>query len=172
MAKKPSKLNFFTKLNLRVNCFNLGQSCCETPNGYGCCPTENAICCGDGIHCCPQGSTCDITTATCIWPQVRQTWATIKTMYSIPMFNPCGLFLMYVKMNNSFNKNNFVLNLSFKHSRWFAFSRLRCWPNLRRDEPITSTCWPKTKNPVRMWPSAALNRKPGQNLFSTFLDFD
>ena len=48
-----------------------GQSCCETSSGFGCCPTENAICCGDGLHCCPQGSTCDITTATCIWPQVR-----------------------------------------------------------------------------------------------------
>jgi len=38
-----------------------GQStCCEltTPGVYGCCPYENAVCCGDHEHCCPYGYTC------------------------------------------------------------------------------------------------------------------
>lgn len=61
--------DFLTCPNSNFQCLK-GQSCCETLDGWGCCPTENAICCGDGEHCCPQGSTCDITTATCIWPQV------------------------------------------------------------------------------------------------------
>lgn len=34
------------------------QTCCLTPSGVGCCPYENAVCCGDGIHCCPWGYQC------------------------------------------------------------------------------------------------------------------
>jgi hypothetical protein len=33
-------------------------TCCLTPSGVGCCPYENAECCGDGLHCCPQGYKC------------------------------------------------------------------------------------------------------------------
>ena len=53
------------------------------------------------------------------------------------------------------------ISLFFKLSRWSVFSRLLCWPNLRRDGQITLTYWPRTKSRVRMWPSAALNQKPG-----------
>ena len=34
------------------------STCCLTPRGVGCCPYQNAVCCGDGIHCCPYGFIC------------------------------------------------------------------------------------------------------------------
>jgi len=34
------------------------QTCCLAMYGVGCCPYENAICCGDGMHCCPEGYIC------------------------------------------------------------------------------------------------------------------
>jgi len=34
------------------------QTCCLAMYGVGCCPYEDAICCGDGIHCCPNGFIC------------------------------------------------------------------------------------------------------------------
>lgn len=34
------------------------MTCCLTPHGVGCCPFENATCCGDGVHCCPYGYMC------------------------------------------------------------------------------------------------------------------
>jgi hypothetical protein len=34
------------------------STCCLTPRGVGCCPYENANCCGDGLHCCPYGYNC------------------------------------------------------------------------------------------------------------------
>ena len=33
-------------------------TCCLTPYGVGCCPYQNAVCCGDGDHCCPHGYQC------------------------------------------------------------------------------------------------------------------
>ena len=35
------------------------DTCCRTKNGYGCCPSPNAVCCSDMIHCCPEGTTCN-----------------------------------------------------------------------------------------------------------------
>lgn len=34
------------------------QTCCLALYGVGCCPYEDAICCGDGEHCCPNGFIC------------------------------------------------------------------------------------------------------------------
>lgn len=34
------------------------QTCCLSLYGVGCCPYEDAICCGDGVHCCPNGFIC------------------------------------------------------------------------------------------------------------------
>lgn len=34
------------------------STCCLTPSGVGCCPYQNAVCCGDGYHCCPMGFIC------------------------------------------------------------------------------------------------------------------
>jgi hypothetical protein len=34
------------------------STCCLTSHGVGCCPYQDANCCGDGIHCCPHGYQC------------------------------------------------------------------------------------------------------------------
>ncbi len=35
------------------------NTCCPLPtNGYGCCPSPEAVCCEDMVHCCPHGHTC------------------------------------------------------------------------------------------------------------------
>jgi hypothetical protein len=41
-------------------------TCCLTSRGVGCCPYENANCCGDGLHCCPNGFTCDVSGGRCV----------------------------------------------------------------------------------------------------------
>nr|AJD81432.1 granulin epithelin precursor variant 1 [Pinctada fucata] len=36
-----------------------GQTCCKLASGnYGCCPSKDAVCCADHVHCCPHGTTC------------------------------------------------------------------------------------------------------------------
>ena len=52
----------------------VGSTCCPngTDGGYGCCHKLNAVCCGDGIHCCEQGTTCDLSTFACM-PSVPAT---------------------------------------------------------------------------------------------------
>ena len=41
-------------------------TCCLTARGVGCCPFENANCCGDGLHCCPNGYNCDTSGGRCV----------------------------------------------------------------------------------------------------------
>ena len=42
------------------------STCCVLSNGsFGCCPTQNAVCCGDSVHCCPDGYTCDVIKGVC-----------------------------------------------------------------------------------------------------------
>ncbi|KAM9655432.1 LOW QUALITY PROTEIN: progranulin [Morphnus guianensis] len=43
-----------------------GNTCCRLSLGtWGCCPLEQAVCCGDHQHCCPQGYTCNMATQSC-----------------------------------------------------------------------------------------------------------
>ncbi|TNN42529.1 Granulin [Liparis tanakae] len=36
-----------------------GNTCCRTSaSSWGCCPSPNAVCCSDMLHCCPTGYTC------------------------------------------------------------------------------------------------------------------
>jgi len=42
------------------------STCCLTAQGVGCCPYENANCCGDGLHCCPSGYKCDLSKGACV----------------------------------------------------------------------------------------------------------
>ncbi|CAH8867229.1 unnamed protein product [Trichobilharzia szidati] len=43
------------------------STCCKLSQGeYACCPTRNATCCSDGIHCCPFGTKCDYKTSSCV----------------------------------------------------------------------------------------------------------
>ena len=43
------------------------QTCCpDGAGGYGCCPTPDATCCEDHIHCCPLDyPVCDVNTGSC-----------------------------------------------------------------------------------------------------------
>lgn len=43
------------------------STCCPSPSGgYGCCPTPNATCCSDQVHCCPSDfPVCDLTRGEC-----------------------------------------------------------------------------------------------------------
>ncbi|XP_023214592.1 granulins-like, partial [Centruroides sculpturatus] len=41
---------------IKISC--LGQTCCKTNQGYGCCPMEDAVCCSDLQHCCPDEYIC------------------------------------------------------------------------------------------------------------------
>ena len=44
-----------------------GYTCCKLgTGGYGCCPYKEAVCCSDGKHCCPHGTTCDLSSGTCV----------------------------------------------------------------------------------------------------------
>ena len=44
-----------------------GHTCCKLAGGgYGCCPFPEAVCCSDGKHCCPHGTTCDLSSGTCV----------------------------------------------------------------------------------------------------------
>ncbi|XP_077644381.1 progranulin isoform X1 [Lonchura striata] len=43
-----------------------GSTCCQLSLGtWGCCPLEQAVCCGDHKHCCPRGYTCNVATESC-----------------------------------------------------------------------------------------------------------
>ncbi|XP_055345961.1 progranulin-like [Paramacrobiotus metropolitanus] len=41
------------------------ETCCQTDQGWGCCPYQNAVCCSDKQHCCPNGTTCDLVHQQC-----------------------------------------------------------------------------------------------------------
>lgn len=47
-----------------------GSTCCQVGNSttYGCCPKENAVCCGGGSYCCPAGHTCSEKDRICRLP--------------------------------------------------------------------------------------------------------
>ena len=49
----------------KANCPD-DSTCCVLSNGsFGCCPIQNAVCCGDSVHCCPDGYTCDVIKGIC-----------------------------------------------------------------------------------------------------------
>ncbi|XP_015248492.1 PREDICTED: granulins-like isoform X1 [Cyprinodon variegatus] len=52
-----------------------GQTCCSSPNnGYGCCPFDQAECCGDHVHCCPADTLCNPDTSSCVNATVSIPW--------------------------------------------------------------------------------------------------
>ncbi len=55
------------------------STCCLTPQGVGCCPYENASCCGDGLHCCPNGYNCDVSGGKCVKSGSNEFLAFIET---------------------------------------------------------------------------------------------
>ena len=49
----------------KTQCYS-NNTCCKLESGdYGCCPTLDATCCADGVHCCPLGTTCDLIGRKC-----------------------------------------------------------------------------------------------------------
>ncbi len=54
-------------------------TCCLTSSGVGCCPFENANCCGDGLHCCPSGYNCDVAGGRCTQSSTNQFLAFVET---------------------------------------------------------------------------------------------
>uniref|UniRef100_A0A0K0DV01 Granulin n=1 Tax=Strongyloides stercoralis TaxID=6248 RepID=A0A0K0DV01_STRER len=67
-ALLDNKINFIEKTSKNTSthmcddkmteCFNNNTCCKINPQGYGCCPLKDAVCCSDRLHCCPQNSTC------------------------------------------------------------------------------------------------------------------
>ncbi|KAM3863970.1 granulin a [Diretmus argenteus] len=52
-----------------------GHTCCNTPaSGYGCCPLDQAECCGDHVHCCPEGTICDVARSGCVNASASVPW--------------------------------------------------------------------------------------------------
>ncbi|KAG6920928.1 granulin precursor, partial [Chelydra serpentina] len=52
-----------------------GNTCCRLPTGaWGCCPSPQAVCCQDHIHCCPTGYTCD-PSGSCLPALLSVPWA-------------------------------------------------------------------------------------------------
>ncbi|XP_023269731.1 granulins-like [Seriola lalandi dorsalis] len=46
-----------------------GTTCCKNKEGlWACCPLPEAVCCDDHETCCPHGTTCDLTTGSCLGP--------------------------------------------------------------------------------------------------------
>lgn len=42
------------------------STCCSLSDGsFGCCPTQNSVCCGDSAYCCPDGYICDVIKGIC-----------------------------------------------------------------------------------------------------------
>ncbi|KAF6027550.1 GRN [Bugula neritina] len=45
---------------------NVDYTCCKMESGeWGCCPTPNAVCCEDHLHCCPDGWVCQSGSGEC-----------------------------------------------------------------------------------------------------------
>ncbi|CAG03026.1 unnamed protein product [Tetraodon nigroviridis] len=43
-----------------------GSTCCKNASGqWACCPSPQAVCCSDHLHCCPRGYRCNLAAQTC-----------------------------------------------------------------------------------------------------------
>ena len=63
------------------------QTCCLTKTGkYGCCPSPDAVCCSDQVHCCPQGFKCEVATGQCAKEIAKTSLIEIEKRFDIP----CG----------------------------------------------------------------------------------
>ncbi|XP_077020277.1 progranulin [Tamandua tetradactyla] len=54
--------------NSQFECPNSSTCCTMRDGSWGCCPTPQASCCEDKIHCCPYGTSCDLAHASCLSP--------------------------------------------------------------------------------------------------------
>ena len=85
------------------------------PNGadsYGCCPTQNAVCCADMKHCCPTDYYCDPTNGQCT---DSRSHLPLIELVSRPLQSFCHL--VFSKPHPSTSQN-------FSHSPGFLFPYL------------------------------------------------
>ncbi|XP_067825160.1 progranulin-like isoform X2 [Heptranchias perlo] len=55
-----------------------GTTCCKNASGqWACCPSPQAVCCKDKVHCCPNGYTCD-EKGSCLKNGVPLSWISNK----------------------------------------------------------------------------------------------
>ena len=47
-------------------CTEKNTMCLTSKQGYGCCPSEDAVCCADGEHCCAKGFECNVAARKCL----------------------------------------------------------------------------------------------------------
>ncbi|XP_048470351.1 progranulin [Rhincodon typus] len=60
----------------KVACMT-GTTCCRNlSGGWSCCPSPQAVCCEDKIHCCPNGYSCDVEHGQCLMHAVSLPWIT------------------------------------------------------------------------------------------------
>lgn len=71
-----------------------GTTCCQNKaaTGYNCCPTTNAVCCADKVHCCPHGTFCNARTLKC--DTLDQPWRVIPMLKKVPAEEPSPLGLL------------------------------------------------------------------------------
>lgn len=72
IALVPSRSSDSVCPDGKSSCSGEDTCCLMADNNYGCCPSENAVCCADGRHCCPSGYTCDNEAGTCVSGSMAQ----------------------------------------------------------------------------------------------------
>merc|ERR1719259_1006594 len=67
LVKKPANYDVFSSVKCKdgSSCPSETTCCILASGSYGCCPTPNAVCCKDKIHCCPSGYICDLNSGRC-----------------------------------------------------------------------------------------------------------
>ncbi|XP_072028842.1 uncharacterized protein [Amphiura filiformis] len=67
MVQIPAKKSNFVLCPGNTAKCPVGSTCCMMGNNqYGCCPTPNAVCCADRVHCCPHNKICNASTSECM----------------------------------------------------------------------------------------------------------
>nr|XP_039257310.1 multiple epidermal growth factor-like domains protein 6 isoform X36 [Styela clava] len=88
-----------------------GTTCCHVETGdWGCCPFENAVCCGDKIHCCPKYYTCNMTENLCNKKNSKSVGMGVKLVNQKKQITP--LSTLKPATRNSF------LDILIKHGVW------------------------------------------------------
>uniref|UniRef100_A0A146Z5L6 Granulin n=1 Tax=Fundulus heteroclitus TaxID=8078 RepID=A0A146Z5L6_FUNHE len=85
------------------------STCCQTAQGYGCCPYPKAVCCADHSHCCPSGYSCNLAAQTCV--KQSQPWISIPMAKKVTAEAPSSPALSLIpseEVKNNDNNNNYV----------------------------------------------------------------
>ncbi|XP_077976740.1 uncharacterized protein LOC120333941 isoform X7 [Styela clava] len=88
-----------------------GTTCCHVETGdWGCCPFENAVCCGDKIHCCPQYYTCNMTENLCNKKNSKSVGMGVKLVNQKKQITPLSTLKPATR--------NIFLDILIKHGVW------------------------------------------------------